>query len=168
MFLRGAPAPLCGAPLRLSKPCTLAHHFHLVIMVVPSTREDVQENRGRVFKPDLRVASQCEGPGGSLNRLNGLLLPERGGVPACCLLPAPALAATMHGSGTRLVLLWAGSRCHLRNRADSEKQKSHSSICLAGFSSPYPGIYDPKSDFSLSQGIWHVDHFLQLYCSEAF
>lgn len=82
-----------------------------------------------------------------MNRSNSLLLPERGGVPACCLPPVPAPAAALRGSGTRLVLLCAGSRHRLRNRADGEKQKSHSSISFARFSSLYPSICHPKSYF---------------------
>lgn len=147
MFLQSALAVLCAGLLCLGRPRALTHRFHF-------THGNSQQYRRwagkqtEVYEAWLRAELESGDAEGSLNRLNSLLLPQRRGVPACCLLPVPARAATMHSAGTCLVLLWAGSRHSLRNRADSKKQRSHSSICLARFSSPYPSIHHPKSVFS--------------------
>lgn len=86
------------------------------------------------------MESQGEDPGGSWNRLNSLLLPERGGVPTCC--PLPALAGLWHSSHPSVS--WQPAPLEEQG---SKNWKSHSNICLAKFFSPYPSVYHPKSDF---------------------
>lgn len=79
---------LCGSSPSLQAlcPCSLLSPWlwQSLLRVIPS------------LEKMCRVGSQCEDPGGSLSRLNILLLPERGGVPACCLLLLPALPAATH------------------------------------------------------------------------